>query len=135
MPARTPPPPYRLKSNAGAPPLAQAVSIALAVLRAAGARRWDELGESLPAAIELSADQHQLLVDHADVLGFLRLTQKTEEGRSPTVTVAVCPACDEWVLASKGPAPTRCEITRGCTGKPVKAAVATKDAGQVRRAA
>jgi hypothetical protein len=135
VPARTPPPPYRIKYNTTAPPLAQAASIALAVLRAAGAKSWGELGDRIPATIELAAWEHELLVEHADVLGFLRLTQKTEDGRSPTVTVAVCPACGEWVLASQGPAPTRCEITRGCTGKPVKAAVATKDTGNVRRAA
>lgn len=136
MPSRTPSPPYRVKTKPGYPPLAEAAAIALAVMRAAGVGRWVELGERLPDVLELTDRQHQLLADHADVLGFLRLGRRSDDDtRSATVTVGVCATCGEWVLVSSGPAPTRCEMTRGCPGKQVKAAIATKDAGELRQAA
>ncbi len=128
MPPRTPPGPHRLKTNPAAPPKARAASIALGLLRAAGVTRWAEIGDVLPAAVELSDAEHRLLVDHAEILSFLRLATRLEDGtRTQTVTVAVCPDCSEWVLVAGGPGPGRCEMTRGCAGKPVKAAVATKD--------
>ncbi len=128
MPPRTPPVPYRLKTSPAVPPTARAASIALGLLRAAGVTRWAEIGDVLPAAVELSDAEHRLLVDHVEILSFLRLAARLPDGtRTQTVTVAVCPACNEWVLVAGGPAPSRCEMTRGCTGKPVKAAVAAKD--------
>lgn len=128
MPPKTPPVPYRLKTNQAAPPAARAASIALGLMRAAKVTRWADLGDVLPAAVELADDEHRLLVEHVEVLSFLRLAARLEDGtKAPTVTVAVCPECGEWVLVSSGPAPSRCEMTRGCAGKPVKAAVATKE--------
>ena len=136
MPPRTPPAPYRLKTNPAVPPMARAASIALGLMRAAGVTRWAEMGDVLPAAVELRDEEYRLLVDHIEILSFLRLAARLEDGtRSPTVTVAVCPECGEWVLISSGPAPNRCEMTRGCAGKPVKAAVATKDQPARRAAA
>ena len=128
MPPRTLPVPYRLKTSPAVPPTARAASIALGLLRAAGVTRWAEIGDVLPAAVEISDAEHRLLVDHVEILSFLRLAARLPDGtRTQTVTVAVCPACNEWVLVAGGPAPSRCEMTRGCTGKPVKAAVAAKD--------
>ena len=116
--------------------MARAASIALGLMRAAGVKRWAEMGHVLPAAVELFDEEHRLLVDHIEILAFLRLQARLEDGtRTPMVTVAVCPACGEWVLVSSGPAPSRCEMTRGCAGKPVKAAVATKDQPARRAAA
>ena len=128
MPPRKALAPYRLRTSPAAPPMARAASIALGVLRAAGVTRWAELGDVLPAAVELLDEEYRLLVDHVEILSFLRLATRLPDGtRTQAVTVAVCPECGEWVLASSGPAPSRCEMTRGCAGKPVKAAVATKD--------
>ena len=136
MPPRTPPAPYRLKTNPTAPPMARAASLALGLMRAAGVTRWSEMGDVLPAAVELRDDEYRLLVDHLEILSFLRLAARLEDGtRTPMVTVAVCPACGEWVLVSSGPGPSRCEMTRGCVGKPSKAAVATKDQPARRAAA
>ena len=136
MPPRTPPAPYRLKTNLAAPPTARAASVALGLLRAAGVTRWADMGDVLPATVEISDEEHRLLVDHVEILSFLRLAARLPDGtRTATVTVAVCPDCGEWVLVSSGPGPSRCEMTRGCTGKPVKAAVATKDQPARRAAA
>ena len=128
MPPKTPPAPYRLKTNPTAPPMAHAASIALGLMRAAGVTRWAEMGDVLPAVVDLSPEEHRLIVDHMEILSFLRLAARLADGtRTPTVTVAVCPTCGEWVLVSSAPGPSRCEMTRGCAGKPVKAAVATKE--------
>lgn len=136
MPPRTPPAPYRLRINPTAPPMAWAASIALGLMRAAGVTRWAEMGEVLPAAVELADDEYRLLVDHVEILSFLRLAVRRPDGtRTQTVTVAVCPDCGEWVLVAGGAGPSRCEMTTGCTGKPVKAAVATKEKPEQRAAA
>ena len=118
---------HRLSTDPEAPPLAQAAALALGVLKAAGATRWAELEGVLPSTVELSAGQRKLLDDHALVVELLRLAGRRDDGsRTPTVTVAVCPACSEWVLVS-GPAPSRCEITFGCSGTPRKASVAKRE--------
>ena len=128
MPPRTPPAPYRLKTNLAAPPMARAVSIALGLMRAAGVTRWAEIGDVLPAAVELRYEEYRLLVDHVEILSFLRLAARLPDGtRTQTVTAAVCLDCGEWVLVAGGAGPSRCEMTRGCPGKPVKAAVGSKE--------
>lgn len=128
MPPRTPPLPYRLKTNPAAPAMARAASVALGLMRAAGVTRWADIGDVLPAAVALSVEEHRLLVDHVEILSFLRLAARLPDGtRTQTVTVAVCPDCGEWVLVAGGAGPSRCEMSMGCTGKPVKAAVATKE--------
>lgn len=121
------PTPYRLKTKLSAPPLAQAASLALGLMRAAKVTRWADIGNVMPAMVELSDDEYGLILEHFEILSFLRLPSRLDDGTSTrTVTVAVCPTCGEWVLVSTGPVPGRCEITRGCTGRPVKASVATK---------
>ena len=128
MPPKTPPASYRLKTSPAAPPMARAASLALGILRAAGVTCWAEIGDVLPTAVELTEEERRLLVDHVEILSFLRLAARRPDGtRTQTVTVAVCPDCNEWVLVSSGLGPSRCEMTRGCAGKPVKAAVATKE--------
>lgn len=119
--------PVRFVTAPTAPRLARAVSVALAVLRHTKARTWAELAARIDsgnedvlrllAGIELDDDQQALLDQHTPVLGLVSAI--------PLTTVAVCPQCSGWVLAS-AKSPTRCTITTGCAGKPVKASVAPK---------
>ncbi len=117
---KAPPRPTQLTVLDG-PPVAQAVSIALAVMRAARVRSWSDM-DALPPDIAISSDESTLLSQHADVLACLRLTEKWASAAS----VAVCPDCGRWILAGRTPIGQRCRMTAGCTGKPHKVAPARK---------
>jgi hypothetical protein len=115
-----------LEANKDLPELARAVSLALGVLRHAKVHAWSELGSMMPVGLELTQGQYDLMIAHAQYLGFIRFGTPVGKEKSPTVTVAVCPKCDGWILMSSGAAPSKCKITLGCTGTPMKAGVAKK---------
>ncbi len=136
---------YGLATDQGLPPLAEAASLLLAILRAA---RVDSLAdltvhdEGAPAIvvpwdIALTDHQRDLLREHQQVLALMRRSvpqtkdpatkQVTAPGIKP-VTLAVCDECDGWLLISTPSAPASCTMTFGCAGKPVKASAAAKTA-------
>ncbi|HEY8717245.1 hypothetical protein [Pengzhenrongella sp.] len=103
-----------------APPLTQAASLALALLRAAKIRTWAELVvDPAPlAAVSVTPEQMALLNTHAGALTTLRVGP-------PMVTLAVCPECSRFTIVS-GQAATSCPLTLGCTGKPQRASTAAR---------
>lgn len=109
------------------PPLAQAVSLALSIMRTAKVTRWEQLNYAVPYEVALYPGQLQLLRDHAYELQYIRIGGEDQETKTrvPTVSLAVCPACGLWLLLDKQP-PKRCQLTIGCTGEPVKASPAPK---------
>jgi hypothetical protein len=106
--------------------LAQAVSLGIAVLKKAKKNTWAELADAMatddPAlvkafkALDLSPDQLELIQDRQKVIGLVQI--------SPPVIPAICPACGYFTLTNDT-APTKCQVTASCTGKPVKIAAAT----------
>jgi len=113
---------------AGAPEPVRAVSIGLALLKAARVRSWDGLVDTLRTdgqsaarldGIDLTLDDLDLLDRHLGLLGLIRVVPGTR-GTGYTVTVAVCDACGQWLL-STGAVPRRCRLTSGCPGAVVKA--------------
>lgn len=128
---RTPKPLARFALPEGVPPLARAASLALAVARHCKAASWtefatkvaeqDEATLMLLAGLEIDpADM--ALIQHWDSTGVLRMLRVR-----PTVTIAVCPSCEGWVLIASGAAPTRCKTSLRCEGRPVKASIAAKE--------
>ena len=103
-----------------APPLAQAASLALALLRAAKIPTWTELvDDPAPlAAVSVSPEQLVLLNTHAGSLTSLRVGP-------PMVTLAVCPVCSRFTIVS-GQAATTCPLTLGCNGRPQRASTAAR---------
>ena len=113
---------------AGAPDPVRAVSIGLAMLKAARVESWDDLVDTLRTGgqsaarldgIDLAPDDLALLDAHLGLLGLIRVVPGTR-GTGHTVTVAVCDACGQWMLSS-GAVPRRCRLTTGCQGAMVKA--------------
>ncbi len=99
------------------PPLAQAASLALGIVRSAKVANWVQVRDRLDE-FDLNDHQRSLLALHDAVLHVV-------DPSPPVLTLAVCPECSGWT-ATSGQAPTRCKTTLGCAGKPVKAAAATK---------
>lgn len=109
---------------------ARACSEALAVIAQAGATTWAGLAAALredPGAVRAAMgccvvppSQQRLLDEHADLIGLLRV--------DPLVAVAVCPVCGRWSLWGVRE-PGMCQLTRGCTGRLVKAGRARKRTG------
>ena len=114
-----------LKTKEEYGPLATAVSLALTILRRAKANTWEELGDAMasedPAAvkalqaIDLTDTQLALIGEHANILPLIRLT--------PPAIPAVCPVCGQFVLVA-AQTPSKCLVTGGCAGKPVKVGAA-----------
>ena len=132
------------------PPLIQAASITLTLLRHMKANSLDELQDQLfgishsadadydhtfflkAADLYLTEEQDHLLGTFQPILRLLRIT--------PGISVAVCPECMSspvapssdptsfhgWQLVGSGQPPTTCKVTLGCPGKPVKASAAKK---------
>lgn len=106
--------------------LAQAVSLGIAVLKKAKKNTWAELAEAMstddPAlvkafkALDLTAEQLELIQDRQKVIGLVQI--------SPPVIPAICPACGFFTLTNDT-APSKCQVTASCPGKPVKIAAAT----------
>lgn len=120
------PPPVKLEANKDLPELARATSLGLGVLRHAKVYSWSDLGTMMPVGLELTQGQYDLMTANAQYLGLIRFGSPAGRERKPTVTIAVCPECDGWVLMASGPAPAKCKTTLGCTGHPMKAGVAKK---------
>jgi hypothetical protein len=113
---------------AGASEPVRAVSLGLALLKAARAASWDDLVDTLRTdgqfaarldGIDLTRDDLALLDRHLGLLGLIRVVPGTR-GTGHTVSVAVCDRCGQWML-STGAVPRRCRLTGGCPGAIVKA--------------
>ena len=109
------------------PELGRAVSGGLAVLRTAGVTSWAELNNVIPARVALHPGQLDLLRRHAADLHYIRVKGTDAQGRSiDMVTMAICPVCGMWELTGGSSAPSRCQLTQGCDGAPVRVPVAPR---------
>lgn len=112
-----------------APRLAQAVSLALAVMKAAKTETWEttpHLDHDPTPVITAANGLHvNLSVSQADLIAEFEDHFVVISPVSPVLSLAVCPNCQGFTMVS-GTAPTKCKTTLGCEGKPVKAAIAKK---------
>lgn len=102
------------------PPLTQAASLALALMKATKSTSWAELVAD-PARLDgfaVDGEQLAMLNEHRSAFGNLRVGP-------PLVSVAACPVCGRFTVVS-GTASTTCPMTLGCKGNPVRASVAAK---------
>jgi hypothetical protein len=131
-PNRSPKAPVHLVTVADEPAAVQAVSLALGVLRHAGAGTWAELVErfpQVPDGLVLFDEQIRLLAEWQDLFPHIAWGLKRPGGsQAATVSLAVCPECGRWEQVV-GSASTRCRLKLGCSGVPVKATVAHKAEG------
>lgn len=101
------------------PEVLAAAALGIRLLKKAKCTTWAEYlsGDTEAAALTRAAfqateDQQALLERNTLALSGIRIT--------PTVTIAYCPQCAGWTFID-GSAPSRCLISPGCEGKPVKA--------------
>lgn len=104
-----------IRHNLTLPPIAQAANLALIIMGAAKVSTWKDLVNHPEnrAHLRLTPEQQQLLDDHADLLDSLC--------RTPLRTIYTCPTCGRFAYIDKAASPTRCNLTLGCSGTPVKA--------------
>lgn len=101
--------------------VAEAVSLAMALLRKCKQNSWSELlsgmesGEPVAAKamrnIDLTDEQLETIGQYVPVLELIRIR--------PAATPCICPVCSAYVLVSDTKT-TKCLVTTGCEGKPVK---------------
>ena len=107
--------------------LTASVSLAVAILKKCRINTWDELLAAMAdaepfvvktfSALELGNSQLELLSGFTPVLQTISI--------KPATVPAVCPVCGLYVLLGTGTVPSKCLVTAGCTGKPVKPTAAT----------
>lgn len=110
------------------PAVSQAVSLALALMTAAGSKTWAELvadnesglslRQKVAAKVQITQNQATLLNDWDTELTWL------SKG-TPSITLAVCDVCNE-VLVVTSSAPTSCRVTPGCEGAPKRVSAARR---------
>lgn len=120
--ARTAKPKVRktIRHNESAPDVIQATQIALVLIAAAKGTTWADViaDEDLHSRVELTPEQQAVLERNAAILPYLGRGGGERTARS---TIA-CPECNRFMFtAGAGTAPTRCLMTTGCPGKPMKA--------------
>ena len=119
---------------AGAPDPVRAVSLGLALLKAARVESWDDLVDTLRTdrPIRRAAGRHRPDRRRPRAAGRAPRPARPDPGGAGhagsgyTVTVAVCDRCGQWML-STGAVPRRCRLTirllggdgEGCAGKAV----------------
>ena len=110
-----------------APDSVRAVSLGLALLKAARVETWEDLVDAMRAddqaasrldGIDLTRADLELLDAHLGLLGLIRVVPGTR-GTGYTVTVAICDQCGRWMLTTCA-VPRRCRLTIGCAGAMVK---------------
>jgi hypothetical protein len=89
----------------------RAVAIWLAVLAHAKVPTLSDL-ETIPGDLVLTDDQLDALRNNAHILALVG-------HRAPVVSIAICPECRRWSLCTE-PAKSKCKLTMGCPGKPVR---------------
>ncbi len=104
-----------IRHNTTLPPVAQTANLVLIILAKAGKNSWSTLitDPEKFANILLTEEQKQLIRDHQYLLSYL--------ATAPVRTVFACPICERFAFIDKAPPPSRCTLTLGCPGKPVKA--------------
>lgn len=93
------------------PEVAQAVSLALVMLRRAKVDNWGDLAadpEPL-AGMYLTFEQKRVLAKYAHVVTLVGY-------RAPRCTIALCDSCNEPLILT-GAAPSKCSLTLRCEGK------------------
>jgi hypothetical protein len=99
----------------------RAVEIALVAIKQNRFETWAELVKS-GADPRLTPEQLDLVESELAIVNQIQVTAKK------LVTLTYCPVCSRIAFFGVGTMPSKCTLTFGCTGKPVKA-------GAVKRAA
>lgn len=101
------------------PPAFRAVEIALIAIKQNRVNTWAELITSgLPTRLE--PEQLALVEREMATVQHIQVTAKK------LVTLTYCPACYRTAFFGAGTIPSKCTLTFGCTGKPVKAGAARR---------
>ena len=124
---KAPLPRVNLVVTSDIPEVAQAASVALALLTEGGAKTWAEFMNPEDDTFRTKALSKVVVTDE---LGELLdkfptvLTWLTREC-TPASTIVVCPECSEFSV-TLGTCPSSCKVTPRCEGKPIRVVRAKK---------
>lgn len=104
-----------IRHNTALPGPAAAANLAMIILGKSSKNTWADLvvDPASYAHLRVSDAQRQLLIEYGEILPFL--------ARKPMQRIYACPECGRWACIDKAPAPARCGLTLGCTGRPERA--------------
>lgn len=108
-----------IRHNLTAPEPIQAAQIALVLMGVAQTSNWAGVVAKgdLAAKVQLTPEQQALLEKHRGYLPYL-----TRGGREGTLrSIVACTVCGRTMFIGSASAPSKCQMTLGCEGTPVKA--------------
>ena len=108
-----------IRHNTSAPEPIQAAQIALVLMQTAKTTNWAGViaDTTLASRVQLTPEQQSLLEKHRGYLPYL-----TRGGREGTLrSLVACTTCGRTMFIGTGTAPSKCQMTLGCEGTPVKA--------------
>ena len=116
------------------PEIAQAASVALALLIEGGAKTWAEFMDPEDDTFRIKALSKVIVTDELGELLDKYPTVLTWITRdcTPASTIVVCPECLEFSI-TLGTCPSSCKITPRCKGKPIHVARAKKPAANKKK--
>ena len=111
------------------PEIAQAASVALALLIEGGAKTWAEFMDPEDDTFRAKALSKVVVTDEIGELldKFPTVLTWITRDCTPSSTIVVCPECKEFSV-TLGTCPSSCKITPRCKGKPIHIARAKKPA-------
>lgn len=124
-PFQVPQPAAKIEALAGTPAhdFLVAASLAGRIISKSRVATWEQVSgdpSKVSTDLRITPEQAQIIVDHEHVVKHIHIKQKgATDGE--TQLPAICPECNQWFLiTNEGSMPTKCALTRGCTGVPVK---------------
>lgn len=108
-----------IRHNLTAPGPIQAAQIALVLMQVAKSTNWAGVvaETTLAQRVQLTPEQQQLLEEHRGYLPYL-----TRGGNGGTLrSLLACPTCGRTMFIGSASAPSKCQMTLGCEGSPIKA--------------
>lgn len=100
--------------DSSVPTAFRAVEIALVAIKQNRFETWDQLAKS-GIDTRLDALQLALVESEMDIVSQIQVTAKK------LVTLTYCPVCLRVAFFGVGTMPSKCTLSFGCTGKPIKA--------------
>lgn len=107
--------------------LLTAASITMAVLRKSKVATLAELAaapDRIPASVRIEKSIARDIIEFAPTLAVLYQPVTGVKDGPAALALVVCTECGRWSALSGGGAPSKCNLTLSCTGKPTKASAA-----------
>lgn len=129
-PFQVPQPEAKIASVAGTPAhdFLVAASLAARIISKSKVARWVDLNDGqveVATDLRITPAQAEIIFAHEHVVRSIFIKQKGATN-GETQYPAICPECSQWfVITSTGSLPSKCSLTQGCTGTPIKSSLSS----------